>query len=521
MVSYLSIDRESGKVVRSSLAENQDKSVDSSLITVEYRIIHRLPGRLRLYISRLGWDEDYRRRLTPSLARIPAIEEYRVSTAARSLVVSYDPESTDETEILSLIEKAIESAMRETVPFSLETPRETGFNLTATSAVLALALLVNPLELPVFLAGALVLASSLPLWQRIGESLSRRGEITTDSLDGVWLLLQLLQGNPLAGALALNLTAIGENLRQQKLERLEAELAVLFATEEGTIHWQDDRSSPLAISDGISWKKSLETTESLTKIDSLARSTVLPTLAVSGAIGALTGDPALASAVLPLDIGVTLRGTTPLAIVSALVAAARRGIYIRDGETLEKLSRVDTLVLNLETYRSLNGFPFLDLEILLMIADGQEIPADVRENPSVRVIPDRIALDEFLDSDRIVARLIENAGEWESDRIDVTLAFDNGESVPTADVLIHPRDFRSLENTFSLARHTLSTAGESLAIALVPNLFAVGTGVLFGLDPLLAVSLNGGAAILAELHSARSPSLRKTGFEEITEKGQQ
>jgi hypothetical protein len=441
-----------------------------------------------------------------------AIETYRINATARSLLVTYDPDTTNETDVLALLEDALDRATEETIPLPLETPQEKNLDLTATSAVLALALLTNPLEIPLLLTGAIVLITSFPLWQRIGLSLQQKGEITTDSLDGAWLCLQLLQGNPLAGALALNLGAFGENLRRWQLEKLESELSLLFDQENAVIHWRDELSSPLAIRSGSAGatlpQRALETSASLTRLNAFARSTVVPTLALSGAIGLWTGDLNRASALLPLDIGVTLRGTTPLAIVSTLVAAARRGIYIRDGETLEKLSQVDTLVLSLETRRALPGDFFLDGEIEVITVELCQ--------PGDRTVLDEL-FDRLQERGRVVAWLQDQAER--GDRADVTLAFDRGEEIPSADVILHERNFRAIGETVALARHTFAIARESLAIALVPNLFTVGAGVIFGLDPLLAVAINGGTAILAELYSART--LRDAGIEEETKGGEE
>jgi hypothetical protein len=471
-----------------------------------FQLVHRLPGRLRLSVPRLGWDEDYRRRLQPLIRKTRAIETYRINATARSLIVTYAPDTTNETDVLAVLEDALARATGETVPLPLETPQETNLDLNATSAVLALALLTNPLEIPLFLTGAIVLLVSFPLWQRIGLSLQQKGEITTDSLDGAWLCLQLLQGNPLSGALALNLGAFGENLRRWPLEKLESELSLLFERENAVIHWRDELSSPLAIRSGSAGatlpQQALETSASLTRLHAFARATVVPTLALSGAIGLGTGDLNRASALLPLDIGVTLRGTTPLAIVSALVAAARRGIYIRDGETLEKLSQVDTLVLSLETRRSLPGDFFLDGEIEVITVEISQ--------PGDRTVLDEL-FDRLQEGGRVVAWLQDQA---ELPRADVTLAFARGEEIASADVILHERDFLAIGETVALARHTFATARESLAIALVPNLLTVGAGVIFGIEPLLAVAINGGAAILAELYSART--LRDAGIEEET-----
>jgi hypothetical protein len=45
-----------------------------------------------------------------------------------------------------------------------------------------------------------------------------------------------------------------------------------------------------------------------------------------------------------------------------------------------------------------------------------------------------------------------------------------------------------------------------LAIALVPHLIAIMVGIIFGLDPIITVSINGGSEILAELYSSHLPT---------------
>jgi hypothetical protein len=75
----------------------------------------------------------------------------------------------------------------------------------------------------------------------LAEALTQQGQVTIDCLDALWLSYQLLQGNNIAGALAFNLAAVGESLRQSKLQQLEDELYLLFQQEDAEIHWLSDR----------------------------------------------------------------------------------------------------------------------------------------------------------------------------------------------------------------------------------------------------------------------------------------
>jgi hypothetical protein len=64
------------------------------------------------------------------------------------------------------------------------------------------------------------------------------------------------------------------------------------------------------------WLDSVEKTELLQNLKPVAQGAIVPTLLLSGTLAMVTGDLGRASAVLPLDIGVSLRGVTPLAVVS-------------------------------------------------------------------------------------------------------------------------------------------------------------------------------------------------------------
>lgn len=75
----------------------------------------------------------------------------------------------------------------------------------------------------------------------------------------------------------------------------------------------------------------------------LANLAIAPTLGLSAAIFAFTGDVSRALAPLHLDFSHGIRLSVPTTVLSALTYAARHGIYIRSGRALEVLSRIDTI----------------------------------------------------------------------------------------------------------------------------------------------------------------------------------
>ncbi|MDV3002094.1 MAG: hypothetical protein N5P05_003700 [Chroococcopsis gigantea SAG 12.99] len=492
--------------------------------TINWEVVHKIPGRIRLRIPRLVWDESYQNRLERLLLRTITITGSKFNKFAGCVTIFYK-ETITEPVILEYLGQAIGRAEREGTGETI--PGETQENIALPAVAMATALIALPLELPLLLTGGLIIAASLPLWQRVSQSFSQQGEINVDGLDILWLTAQIAGGNHLAGALALNLGSISENLRNYKLKELGNELYILFEEEEN-IHWLSNRASflPIEPEEGQKWLDSVEDTALMQQVKPIAQGAIVPTLIASAGVGLLTGDIGRASALLPLDLGVSLRGVTPLAVVSALTSAARSGAYIRNGKTLEKLAQVDTLVFSVNAFLSLifskqSLVPFeeaiqalrervLSLYIVVDTEDDQDLIDELMTLvDKVFTVKDKNELDGAIDRLRVqgktVAWIDDTTGDkFTSDRADVTITLARGNLETSADVILQNYDLRALVYTLDLARDTLKRAYGSLAIATIPNLIAVSIGVIWGLDPLIAVMINGGSAILAELNSLAS-----------------
>ncbi|NCR70577.1 MAG: ATPase [Microcystis aeruginosa LG13-12] len=466
---------------------------------VDWQVAHQIPGRLRIRIPRLNWDDEFARRLQRSLLRTTAISESRINAAACSLIVSYPAEMLSATAILDYLQAAIPAAGREREPEEADRGnRGTWPTLGLPALALAVAIAAAPLELPFSIVGGIVLAASIPLWQRVGEALTQQGQVTIDCLDALWLSYQLLQGNGVAGALALNLAAVGESLRQSKLQQLEDELYLLFEQEDAEIHWLSDRQrfAPVPEADREGWLDSVEKTELLQNLKPVAQGAIVPTLLLSGTWAILTGDLGRASAVLPLDIGVSLRGVTPLAVVSALTAAARQGVYIRNARVLEKLAQVDTLAFTCESFQDL-----ITPELLVSWGIPSECIHFATDAAAVECLREQLRRQG-----KRAAWITDSGSDCLAAQEDqVVISLGRGEFAAAADVIFHSHDLQPLGYTFALARHTFATADRSLAIATLPNLLVVAVGAFWGLNPVAAAAINGSSAILAELNSLRSP----------------
>lgn len=88
---------------------------------------------------------------------------------------------------------------------------------------------------------------------------------------------------------------------------------------------------------------------------------------------------------------------------------------------------------------------------------------------------------------------------------DVSISFAGATDIAreTADVVLMEDDLRGLIMAVKCARQAMDIIWQNTAIVAVPNLGALLFGIFFALDPLLAVIINNGTAIAAELNGLR------------------
>lgn len=108
---------------------------------------------------------------------------------------------------------------------------------------------------------------------------------------------------------------------------------------------------------------------------------VVPTLLVGGAVFASSGNIARTTGLISMDLGTGVRFASPIAVLKAQTAAARRGILIRSGHALEMLAAVDVVIfdktatLTLGRATVLHVQPLddaLDVRALLALASSAE-----------------------------------------------------------------------------------------------------------------------------------------------------
>jgi Cu2+-exporting ATPase len=98
---------------------------------------------------------------------------------------------------------------------------------------------------------------------------------------------------------------------------------------------------------------------------------VAPTLGVAGAAYAATGDLNRLLSMLIIDFGTGIRVAAPTSVLAYMTHAARQGIVIKGGSSVEKLSKVDTIAFD-KTGTLTGGIPRI-LEVSSY--DGRRFPS--------------------------------------------------------------------------------------------------------------------------------------------------
>lgn len=100
---------------------------------------------------------------------------------------------------------------------------------------------------------------------------------------------------------------------------------------------------------------------------------------------------------------------------------------------------------------------------------------------------------------------------------DVSISFAAGSDIAreTADLVLMDDDLSGLTHAIAISKQVMDIVYQNALIVAIPNLSALLIGVLFALDPVLAIVINNGSAILAGLNGLR-PTLggEKTTYRE-------
>jgi len=88
---------------------------------------------------------------------------------------------------------------------------------------------------------------------------------------------------------------------------------------------------------------------------------------------------------------------------------------------------------------------------------------------------------------------------------DVSISFAGATDIAreTADVVLMTNDLRGLLTAIRISQQAMEIIQENISIVAIPNIAALIAGIFYALDPILAIMINNGSAIVAELNGLR------------------
>lgn len=199
-------------------------------------VVHSLPGRLRLRISRLASDRHFVKTLEQKLTSHPAITHFRINAAAASLVIEYAPALTPEInrDFGSLWQKMLnqpnDSSIEPEKPQKLGKEEWSNLALPTAATLLAIACQRFPQPGLSILARSVLLAAAFPVAARAMKSIFGERKLNIDCLDLLALIFSGLQGKLLTPSLIITLHELGDIIRDRTARATEKRTANLLDT---------------------------------------------------------------------------------------------------------------------------------------------------------------------------------------------------------------------------------------------------------------------------------------------------
>jgi heavy metal translocating P-type ATPase len=402
-------------------------------MTIEYQIVHAIPGRMRVRVPALQQIEGLAEAVSGLLSQQTGITGVRHNRPCGSVIINYDPSMT---ELPGRLMEALEGLSPEMIlslyagqqpagnrageehDQSLTNEVDTLSALALPTASLALAFAGGPLAA---LTVPMIAYTALPTFKRAYEVLSNEQRLNVDFLDSLAIGISTLQGNFLTGAFITWLVHLGDLIRdhtaakskraiddllnyekqkawvirdRKKIEIVVSEIKVgdtviVYAggmipadgevikgraeIDQKTITGEsltvmrragDKVYAATVVNDGKIYFRAervgAETTAAQivrlvadapvgeTRIQNYAEKfadkLVAPSLAFAGGLYVVSPDLNRLLSMVIIDFGTGMRVAAPTSVLAAMTHAARQGILIKGGNSMEKLNQVDTIL---------------------------------------------------------------------------------------------------------------------------------------------------------------------------------
>jgi len=182
------------------------KSATSS-VAPTWKVVHELPGRLRLKHPELYRRKEVCQGIERELMSVLGIDNYKARPSTGSLLVKYDPRKLRKDQVLQILERAIRKIE---IPAKLDPP-DLDFPLAVTSVPFAAAAqFAAPALLPA--AGLLFAYTSVTTFKQAYEVLFQERRLGVDVLDAIVVTGCLATGQIFAGSVLCLCLSFGRML---------------------------------------------------------------------------------------------------------------------------------------------------------------------------------------------------------------------------------------------------------------------------------------------------------------------
>lgn len=261
------------------------------------------------------------------------------------------------------------------------------------------------------------------------------------------------------------------------------------------------------------------------------RAVIFPTIALGGAVFALTGNIGAAISPFQLDFGSGIPISVHSTLLLALTEAARHGIYIRSARVLEQLAQLNAVVFTQsglfksgeahsqavwqECAAAVSMLQRQGIAVYWVTPDKAEV---AQERASFLGIPpaqmwtsadseQAVALVEALQHQgKTVAYVGASNGQNSPADVAITLAQTDARLSKEADVVLLDEDLQGLGYALTIARRAIDVVYENTAIIVAPNLLVqIGGGMILGMNPVINVITNNSSAFVSEFIHGNKP----------------
>ncbi len=314
-------------------------------------LVHSLPGRVRVRVPGLCGRKEACAFLELRLAAEQGIDRVEARRENGSVTISYDPTVHTQARVLQLVARRLPQAQNgkpghAEIARIRDIPAHRPTRLSPL-ALPTLALAVTTLEAaPAALVAAALCVASMRIASRAAEG-ARARQFNVDQLDAANVLLTALQGDPVAAGAITWLVGLQELIRGRSLRgaREKALKTAMRAIPGNSPRIVQDRKALIDLTDGVP----LSDTYVQNRASGVADRLDKPFLALAALRFTLTRQPqVIIDTIKPhSDFQSGVRYAGPTSVIAGICAAYEGGALPLSGKALEKLARVNALVIDL------------------------------------------------------------------------------------------------------------------------------------------------------------------------------